>query len=461
MAEATDVPRQRPPKWVPVALTSLGESARPESPAQADESRGAPPPEDKDPIIGRIFGGKFRVVGRLGHGGMAVVYLAEETGRLKREVAIKLLTPESELSPGLIARFFKEAQAIAAIRHPNVVQLIDLGETETGQIYMVMERLVGMTLQQALREMLARGEVFTWDQLAPLMAQICSALHAAHKQKIVHRDMKPSNCFCCDVDEADWHIKILDFGIAKAQINGGVSVDSIETPLTQKGMFLGTQHYAAPEVIRQLPDHTIDGRADIFALGVMMYQCMTGSLPFQHVHDDPVAVMYHTAHERPQRPRERAPERQIPPDVDNLIMKAMEIDPARRFASAAALMAAIRATTRPSIILPSSGGSFEVPPSTIPPSASAPSAPASGPSAPASSTSLQGSEAGLPLSPGVEPSGGSPTIAHATDVRASIGVIAILVGMLLGLVTLVALIINATSEGADPRTAPAASPSRK
>lgn len=451
-----DADRPRASKWEPVALTSLGQVPKLED-ALPTEENAKPATEARDPIIGRVFGGKFRVIGRLGHGGMAVVYLAEEMGRLKRDVAIKILTPESALSPGLIARFFKEAQAIAAIRHPNVVQLIDLGEAEGGQIYMVMERLVGMTLQQAIREKVDRDEVFTWDELAPLMAQLCSALHAAHKQKIVHRDMKPSNCFCCDVDDTEWHIKVLDFGIAKAQLGGGSSADSMETPLTQKGMFLGTQHYAAPEVIRQLPDQAIDGRADIFALGVMMYQCMTGSLPFQHVHEDPIAVMYHTVHERPQPPRERAPHRQIPPDVEKIIMKAMEIDPARRFASAAALMAAIRATTRPSVLLSTtSGGSFEI-------------TPQSSMSAPLEKTPLPPGTPPVPLLESVSPPAAvesarvaeSPTIAQATDVRSSLGVIAILIGMLLCLATLFMLLMHEKAGRVVPRpTQPAPSTTR-
>lgn len=257
-------------RWVPVGLTSIVDPAdRPSNPLQdGPEELGAPfsaidsPPVDL--AIGQLFGGKYRVLDRLGAGGMAVVYRAQEHGLLKREVALKVLTPESALSQATIARFLKEAQAIADNRHPNVVQLIELGRTEEGQIYLVMERLIGKTLFDVIREMANNGEFFTWDRLAPIILQICRALHAAHKQNIIHRDMKPSNCFCWEVDDEQWHVKVLDFGIAKVQ-SGGISEESIETPLTQEGMFLGTPHYAAPEIINRRSEQVLDGRVDIFA----------------------------------------------------------------------------------------------------------------------------------------------------------------------------------------------------
>ena len=295
--------------------------------------------------IGQTFGGKYRVLDRLGAGGMAVVYRAQEQGMLTREVAIKVLTPESALSQATISRFLKEAQAISNIKHPNVVQLIELGRTDDGQIYLVMERLLGKTLLEVLREMGANGEIFTWDRLAPIILQICRALHAAHKQKIIHRDIKPSNCFCSELEDGEWHVKVLDFGIAKVQ-SEGTSDDSIETPLTQEGMFLGTPHYAAPEIIDKRPEHTLDGRVDIFSLGVMMYQCLTGTLPFHEVRESRLAVLYRAAHESPQPPRARAPELNIPPDVDALIMRAMALRPEDRFATVSELAAAIRATLR-------------------------------------------------------------------------------------------------------------------
>ena len=330
MPDEEDAAGRGPRGWDRLDLASL-----------AGESQASVGPLDAD--LGRVIKGKYKILELLGAGGMAVVYRAEEQGLIRRDVAIKLLKPES-VSQGMLSRFMKEAQAMAAITHANVVHLFEIDRTPEGQIYLVMERLIGKTLHQVLRGMQDASETFSWDRLAALMLQACRALQAIHKQKIVHRDIKPSNLFCCGIEDDDWHLKVLDFGIAKAPSSKEASPDSMATPLTRDGMFVGTPHYAAPELIRQLP--TIDQRADIFALGVIMYQCVTGTLPFQGEHQDIWTVIYRTLNERPPSPRERAPERSIPPQVDSLIMKAMEIEPDKRFSSAAELAEAIRATVR-------------------------------------------------------------------------------------------------------------------
>jgi serine/threonine protein kinase len=495
------IPVARGPKWVPVGMTSLVDSgSQPASPpvgtGQEDD---APQPvkhaASSDLAIGRVFGGKYRVLDRLGAGGMAVVYRAQEQGLITREVALKVLTPESALSQATIARFLKEAQAISNVQHPNVVQLLDLGRTDDGQIYLVMERLVGKTLYEVMREKGSEGEVFTWEQLGPLMLDICGALQAAHKQKIIHRDMKPSNCFLCEREDERSYIKVLDFGIAKVQ-SGGTSDDSIETPLTQEGMFLGTPHYAAPEIVNRRPEHTLDGRVDIFALGVMMYQCLTGTLPFQDVRDSRVAVLYKTAHERPEAPRLRAPDRGIPAEVDRLVMRAMEIDPDRRFATVAELAGVIRTTLQVPGMTPGGGGVsvsgsiFEITPSSsvkVPADAapnkkiilgaheSSSSAQPGADAAPNKKISLGAHESSSPARPGAEEQGTplppghalgavappeSPTSVHDTRAtRNIVVVIAILVAMVLGLLVLVALIVHETNKGSmgsdGQQTAPA------
>ncbi len=313
-----------------------------------------PPLKPQDPWPGRLVGGRFRICERLGTGGMAVVYRAEEQGLIRRDVAIKLLTPESALSQPLLARFLKEAQVIANIRHANVVQVLDVGRTDDGHLYLAMELLLGKTLQEVIRDVVRAGQVFSWQRTADITLQVCAALRAAHRHKVVHRDIKPSNCFCIANDDDEDIIKLLDFGIAKAQAGGDFDE---EAPLTQVGMFLGTPHYAAPEVIDHHPDRPIDGRADIFAVGVMMYQMLTGSLPFRGA--SRVEVLYKTVHEQPPSPRMRAPERNIPPDVDALVMTAMAKDPDERFETAGALVRAIRATLeslRPNTLPPRDSG---------------------------------------------------------------------------------------------------------
>lgn len=431
-------------RWAPVSIASIVAAEPPAAPA-------AEPAIDH--YLGRIIGGKYHIIDRLGAGGMAVVYRAQEQGMLTREVAIKVLTPESALSQTTITRFLKEAQAISDVGHTNVVQLIELGCTDEGQIYLVMERLVGKTLYEVLKDMGRRGETFTWERLAPIILDIGRALQAAHKQKIIHRDIKPSNVFCCDSDDDQWHIKVLDFGIAKVQ-GVGSSNDSLETPLTQEGMFIGTPHYAAPEIINRLPEHTIDGRVDIFALGVIMYQCLTGTLPFQDLHNDRLALMYKTARERPVSPRQRAPDRDIPIEVEAVIMRAMEVDPEDRYRSVSELRDAIKATFRG---LSTSGSrnvlnrSVELtpPPPSITPDLLPARLPAQAPKSPPEASAKPKPSAPPPESPTVQ----SPTR------QATRGALAALAAMLLGFVVLVALVVHEFSAAPPPaRPAPARPP---
>lgn len=467
-----------PPRsgWEPVGLDSITTTREPTP---------EPPPAPQDASIGRLFGGKYLVLDRLGAGGMAVVYRAQEQGMLRREVAIKVLTPESALSQATIARFLKEAQAIANLNHTNVVQVIELGRTDDGQIYLVMERLLGKTLHELLKEMVARKEVFTWERLAPLILQLCRALLAAHKQGIIHRDIKPSNCFCCDLDEEQWHLKVLDFGIAKVQ-RSDASIDSIETPLTREGMFLGTPHYAAPESIQRRPADVIDGRVDIFAVGVMMYHCMTGTLPFQRTSGplDPVAVMYKTANETPQPPRERAPDRNISPEVEAVILKAMHRDPEQRYRTVSELIEAIRTLfRRTGVILEGGATIIDRNPveSALPRSASIPGGlsaetvtngaplPLNAPGGPSAATSLvEGAPRpvnvagispatameGTPIPPSLLPQE-SPTLAP-TSIRSAAIAIAVLAALICGVVVLVVLVLRDIRNPRPTKPAPSA-----
>ena len=419
MATTDERPRTGANAWSPT------ESRAPTLPASEPEE------EVVDPWLGRVIG-RFKLLERIGAGGMAVVYRAEEQGLIRRDVAIKLLTPESALSPATLARFLKEAQLIADIRHPNVVHVIDVGRTDDGQLYLVMELLVGHTLHQELRDMAERGEAFTWARAAGITLQICSALKAAHKLKVVHRDIKPSNCFCIEVDGHQDFIKLLDFGIAKAQA-GVVTDESLDTPLTQEGMFVGTPHYAAPEVIAGRPDWPIDGRVDVFAVGVILYQMLTGSLPFQG--DSKLDVLYKTVHVTPESPRERAPERDIPVEVDALVMAALAIDPNERFETVGALAAAIRAHTEVSRVAtappPDTGRmARERRPVTLEPRD--PRDTPAGEAQLASPTSPAEAQLGAPGTLN------EPVMPAAT----SRGMLGILVVMLLGLVALLALLIH-------------------
>ncbi len=291
---------------------------------------------------GRIIGGRFKILEPLGEGGMAVVYRAQEQGPLRRDVAIKVLTTKSSLSSVTLARFRNEAHMMAQIQHPNIVDILDAGDDD-GHPFLAMQLLSGRTLQDVINSIAAQGERFSWDAVASIAIQICSALAAAHRQGIVHRDIKPSNCFCIDHDGDHPFIKVLDFGISKARVDTAPE-DTMPTPLTQEGMFLGTPHYAAPETYVNRPEWPIDGRADIFAVGVIMYQMLTGRLPFQG--EPQIGVLLKVAHDRPPTPRERDPHLPISENVDSIVMTAMSIDPRERFETATALATAIRASLR-------------------------------------------------------------------------------------------------------------------
>jgi serine/threonine-protein kinase len=314
------------------------DSAARGGPAAAADVAGSP----AEPAIGATIDGRYTIAARIGAGGMAVVYRAHEQGLFSREVALKLLAPATAPEQAAIQRFLQEAQAIAQVRHPNVISLYHAGRTPEGQLYLAMELLTGATLSAEFAALSARGAAFAWDRLGPIALQICAALQAAHRRGIIHRDIKPGNVFLVrDDDGGPEFVKVLDFGIAKV-LPLPSDAQRGAVPLTQEGMFLGTPHYAAPEVVEPADDLPIDGRADQFAVGVMLYQLLTGVLPFAG--HPQVVVLHKTAHEVPPSPRVRAPGRDIPPAVDALIMRAIALDPRDRFPSMTALAEAIRAT---------------------------------------------------------------------------------------------------------------------
>lgn len=406
--------------------------------------------------LGREIAGRYRIVEQLGEGGMALVFRAERLGRIKGDVAIKILKPESAESRGMIARFLKEADAINKIQHPNVVHLIEFIELDDGVVFLVMDCLRGKTLHDLIRQMFARSEVFSWEQLAPLMQQTCEGLQAAHELGLVHRDIKPNNIFVCRPDSKAPFIKVLDFGIAKDRPKA-LSDASAETPLTQEGVFLGTLHYAAPENI-SAQTAEIDGRADIFSLGVVMYQCLTGTLPFQQFSHDKLSILYHTANTVPQPPRERAPERDIPPEVDALVMRAMALRPTDRFKTADELADAIKATLQPRSLPPEragkgtgiKSGSIVELGQPAPQETSVKPAPGRVIIANPSRTkdkhevgqNLETPIQGHPTAPATVASTKSPTVPQETNPRSSASLTAVLVVMVVGLLVLLALIVH-------------------
>jgi beta-lactam-binding protein with PASTA domain len=289
-------------------------------------------------IIGRdtIVDGRYRVQSRLGSGGMAEVWSAEDS-QLGRRVALKLLASRFAADAAFRERFRREASAAAAMQHPNIVSIYDRGEWD-GTSYIAMELVDGKTLKQLIQERGPAGPGAATD----LAIEILNALRYAHKRGIVHRDIKPQNVLIDDEGRA----KVADFGIAHA----GAS------DMTETGAIIGTVQYISPEQAQGKP---VSPRSDLYSVGVVLYELLTGQVPFDG--EAPVAVALKQVSERPVPPTQLEPS--IPPALEHVVMRALEKDPARRYADAdefiGALEAARRAPVRQVVMEPTPGEPWE------------------------------------------------------------------------------------------------------
>ncbi|HYY12644.1 MAG TPA: protein kinase [Kineosporiaceae bacterium] len=268
-----------------------------------------------DPLIGRLVDDRYAVVSRIARGGMATVYLALDR-RLDREVALKVMHAHLAADPQFTARFIREARAAARLSHPGIVAVFDQGE-DAGLLYLAMEYLAGRTLREVLDELgvLTPGEAL--DVLEPVL----EALAAAHAAGIVHRDVKPENVILTD----DGRVKVADFGLARAA--SAVTATS--------GVLMGTAAYLAPELVLR---GVADARGDVYAVGVVLFELLTGVLPFAG--DVPVQVAYRHVHEEVPPPSSVV--RALPPALDVVVSAAAARDPGRRPADAGALLALVR-----------------------------------------------------------------------------------------------------------------------
>lgn len=274
---------------------------------------------------GTLIDGKYKVVRRVASGGMGAVYEAVHK-RIGRRVAIKLILPELASSKEMTQRFEREARAASAIGHSNIVEVFDLGTTQEGLPFLVMEFLDGKDLGALIEE---RGALSV-PVAKHIIGQVLDALSEAHAQKIIHRDMKPENVFLVSRGDDPYFVKLLDFGISK--MCGG---EEAKLHLTSTGLILGTPFYMSPEQARG--EKTIDHRSDLFSAGTMFYQALTGKRPFTA--ENLNQLLYQIIGGKIVPPLEANPE--MPLDMEKVLLKALAIDTEDRFASAKEFKAAV------------------------------------------------------------------------------------------------------------------------
>jgi YVTN family beta-propeller protein len=266
----------------------------------------------------------YRIEAILGRGGMGTVYLAEHA-KLRRKVALKLLSPELSDDPTFRERFIRESQVAASLDHPNIVPIYEADETD-GQLYIAMRHVVGTDLEA----LISREGALAPEHVISIAHQLAGALDAAHERGLVHRDVKPANVLIAPASGSGplGHLYLSDFGLTKHQ-------ETAAGRLTRSGQFVGTVDYMAPEQIEGRP---LDGRADVYSLGCVAFQCLTGQPPFRK--DGDVAVMYAHLREPPPKATELRPE--LPKDVDRVIARAMAKRSDDRYPTAGELAGALQ-----------------------------------------------------------------------------------------------------------------------
>jgi predicted Ser/Thr protein kinase len=266
-----------------------------------------------DPLVGKTLADRFEIIERIGEGGTGVVYRAKQLS-VDRTIAIKVLGAHVSTDPSWVKRFHNEARAASRLDHPNTVRLIDFGQTKEGLLFIAMEYLHGKSL---------RAEIDRVTRLPPnrvlrIVSQMCASLSEAHQQGIIHRDIKPDNVYLVDMKGAGDYVKVLDFSVAK--------MDAPDAQVTRAGVVFGTPQYMSPEQGRGIP---LDARSDIYAVGIVAYEMLTGKPPFDAKVPTEVVMMH--LRDKP------APLSGLPPQLMDIVMRTLEKDPAKRQQSADAL----------------------------------------------------------------------------------------------------------------------------
>src|ERR671939_671999 len=260
-----------------------------------------------DTLINTLFDGRYRVLRRLGRGGMADVYLAEDE-ELGRRVAIKILNDRHAADEQFVERFRREAKNAAGLSHPNIVAIYDRGEAE-GTYYIAMEYLDG----RSVKELIVRDGPLPISLAIDYARQILAAVGFAHRHGLVHRDIKPHNVLLA----GEGRVKVTDFGIARS----GAS------QMTEVGSIIGTAQYLSPEQARGSP---VDQTSDLYSVGVVLYEMLTGKVPFTG--DTPVEIAMKHISATPEPPSRIRPD--VPPELDKIVLRALAKDPAERYHSA-------------------------------------------------------------------------------------------------------------------------------
>lgn len=268
-----------------------------------------------DPFVGKVIDGRYEIQAKVGEGGMGVVYRARQVS-IDRVIALKMLSPQMAADPNWVQRFYNEAKACSRLQHPNTIRMFDFGQTAEGRLFMTMEFLDGTGLRQAIQQ-----GPFSGQRVIKVLIQCCASLAEAHSIGIIHRDIKPDNVFLLNMPGSPDFVKLLDFSVAKLLQEG----DKMHT---QAGVVFGTPQYMSPEQGRGLP---LDARSDLYALGILAYEMLTGRVPFND--ENPMSVIQmHLRNEVPPMPA------QIPYPVQQVVRRALEKDPARRYQSAGEMM---------------------------------------------------------------------------------------------------------------------------
>jgi len=299
--------------------------------------------DERDDLIGQTIAGRYRVTSKIGAGGMGAVYAAVQEN-LSREVAVKVILASLARDPLVITRFEREAQLVARLSHPNIVTVHDFGRLDDGALYIVMERLQGTALSKLLR---VHGRM-PWPTTLRIVRDVTSAVAAAHKAGVIHRDLKPDNVMLVDAEGRPDFVKVLDFGVAKQTDRH----DLESARLTGSGMIVGTPGYMAPEVL--FAGTSADARADLYAIGLIWLEMLLGRPVYAG--GTPASVLVRQATEPPPMLDVTAPDAGVPAHVQRLIYRLVEKDPDKRTPDAATLLADLDA-----ILQLTASGAFALP----------------------------------------------------------------------------------------------------